>query len=301
MSDSLQDRVQSIVDRYQPIFAQLQAEGEKMEGDFEAPGTFEAVINIDFDVSWEDTSIIFDVPSVTMKTIRFSLDIPEVTMNTKSIVFDTPSVRMVTRVVGKYPCFRGFKIYSCDMKMDIPEVFMERQDIRMDIPEFTMRRKDISFDVPEFFMQRIEWKLHLPQFTAKSVSAAVSNMEHMASELKDRGEKLSLSMKAEIDAIMVNGMAVGAQASVAERNAAAAPFNDGIAKIMAVIDQLVARKVDPIRVPVQGGEPINMRKQLDELVAGREAALVLFDAQNAPSAGAFLALHEESEDEPQMA
>ena len=294
---TLQDRIDAVVARYKPQIEQLEAEGQQMRDDFEDPNSAEAVINVDFDVDWKQTDVVFDVPSVTMRRHDISFDIPEVTMNRKDMSFDTPSVRMVNKKVGEYPCFKRWKWYSCDIITKVPEVFMERQRIAMDIPEVTMKRQDLSFDLPEFFMTRVDWSLHLPQFTVKSVTAEVQQMEEKANSLKARGEQIGRDMKAEIDAIVAGGFGQGAQTVLNERDAIAQPFNDAIAQISRTIDDLVARKIDPVKVPADGGN-INLRKTLEDVIVKRDSTLQEFDRSTAPTDGAYLARHEHDAEEP---
>jgi hypothetical protein len=288
---TLQDRFDEISARYMPLFDSLRAEGEQMERDFEKPSTVGAIIKVDIDVSWEKTDIIFDLPSVRMKRHQISFDLPEVRMNTKDMSFDTPSVKMVTKTVGKYPCFKGLKWYSCDMKMDVPEFFMERQEIRMDIPEVTMKRHELSFDLPEFFMGQINWSLHLPQFKIINVSAETQAMKDKGEGLKARADKLTAAMKTEIDTIMAGGFSEGAQALASERNAVAQPFNDAIGVLTQTINDLVAKKIDPVKVPANDGN-INLRKSLEDVFEQRNAALADFDSKTAASEGAYIAAHE---------
>lgn len=288
---TLQERIDEVVARYKPLFEGLQAEGEQMEKDFEEPSKVGAVITVDFDVKWEKTDVVFDIPSVRMKRHDISFDLPEVKMNTKDMSFDTPSVRMVNKKVGEYPCFKSWKWYSCDIIAKVPEFFMERQEIKMDIPEVSMKRHDISFDLPEFFMERINWSLHLPQFKIRNIKAETEAMEEKGENLTAKGENLGKAMRSEIDAVMAGGFGEGAQAVISQRDAIATPFNNAIGIITKTIDELVAKKVDPVKVPANDGN-INLRKSLEDVVAQRDAALANFDATTAPSDGAFRPTHE---------
>ena len=289
---TLQERIDAIVARYDPMFKALEAEGQQMQDDFEEPSPGGAVLTVDFDVSWNKTDIKLDIPSARMRRYDISFDLPEVRMNRKDMSFDTPSTRMVRKKVGEYPCFKGWKWYSCDIIIDVPEFFMDRQEISMDIPEVYKKRVDIAFDLPEFFMNRVEWSLHLPQFKIINVSAEVQEMEDRGKNLRAKSEQLSAAMKAEIDTVLANAFSEGSQTVVEKRNAVTAPFDAAIGQITKTIDELVAKKVDPIKVPANDGN-INLRKTLEEVVAQREAALANFDASIVLSEGAFKPTHEE--------
>lgn len=288
---NLQERIEAIVERFKPLFDGLQAEGEQMEKDFERPSDGGIMVGVDFDVTWEKTDIKFDIPSVTMKRHDISFDIPEVRMSRKDMSFDTPSTRMSRKKVGEYPCFKRWKWYSCDIIMDVPEFFMERQNISMDIPEVYSKRVDIAFDLPEFFMNRVEWSLHLPQFKIINVRAETQDMEERGKDLSARGQQLSSAMKAEIDTVLASAFSEGSQTVVEKRNEVTAPFDAAISQITKTIDELVAKKIDPIKVPANDGN-INLRKSLEDVVAQREAALVHFNQSAVSSQGAFRPTHE---------
>lgn len=275
---TLQEQIDAVVARYQPEIDRLEAEGKQMEDDVEKPSTAGAIIGVDFKVDWKDTTLAFDLPKVTMKRQDFSFDTPSVRMKQKKVVFHTPSIRMVTKVVGKYPCFKKLKWHSCKIKTKVPETFMERQEISTDIPELFMERQEIGFDIPEFRMERVEWKLKLPRFTVINVSAEVQQMEDRGDAMKARGETLAAAMKAEIDSLLIGGGAAGSQAYFEQRALIAKPFDEAIAAISRSIDEMVAKRIDPIKVPAEGGD-INLRKMLAEVMAQRDAAIAQFDAQ----------------------
>lgn len=288
---TLQNRINEIVSLYQPEFDRLRAEGEQMERDFKEPSKAGAVLTVDIDVSWEKADLVFDIPSVRMKLHDISFDFPSVRMNRKDMSFDTPSVRMVNKKVGEYPCFKSWKWYSCDIITKVPEFFMERQDISMDIPEVSMELREIKFELPEFFMQRVQWSLHLPQINIINVKAETRAMQERGEALRIRGDKLGASMKAEIDSLLMGGLSEGAQVLVANRDAIAKPFNDAATVITKTIDKLVAKKVDPIKVPASEGN-INLRIVLEDVIVRRDAELAAFDASTVPSEGVFSARHE---------
>lgn len=276
---SMQKEIDAVVARYQPEIDGLAAEGQRMKEDFERPGDAAMVIGVDVDVSWEQTDLSFDLPEVTMKRHEISFDLPQITMKTNQIVFDTPSVRMETRVVGYVPEFRGFppKISMKELKMDVPVTFMERQRISFDIPEVKMERTDISFDVPEFRMKRFEFSLSLPQFKIISVNASIDAMKERGEALKRKGELLASAMKAEIQNVLGGGTAEGTQTILDQRGALAVPFDNAVQKIELAINDLVAKKIDPVKVPAEGGN-INLRQALADVVTQRSVALAEFDA-----------------------
>jgi hypothetical protein len=269
---NLEQQIKSITDRYQPAIEDLKARGARMVEDYEKPGAVGAVIGVDFDVEWKEEVIIFDLPSVTMKTTEISLDIPEVSMETQTIIFHTPSVRMVSRKVGQYPEFHGFTVRWKDIIIDVPEPFMEEQKMIFDLPSVTMKRQDWKLDLPEFTMETQRWVIKLPHFTVKNVNVETGKIKASGQKLKEEGEELGRRMKAEIDNVISTGKAMSSHGSVEPINQIAAQFDGAIAALNKAINELVAKGIDPIKVPGQNGD-INLRKQLAELIAQRETAL----------------------------
>ena len=115
-------------------------------------------------------------------------------------------------------------------------------------------------------------------------------MEDKSAALKARGDNLGRAMKTELDSLLMGGLSEGAQTVASNRDSIAEPFNDATALITKTLDELVAKKIDPVKVPAADGN-INLRKTLEEVVKSRDAELAKFDASLAPSEGAFSARH----------
>jgi len=271
MSDELQAKIDEVTARYKPEIDRLQADGQAMGDDAERPDTHEVVINVDFDMEWKEREIIFDVPTITMRERQMSLDLPRVSMNRQRIVFHTPSIRMENRVVGKYPVFRGIKVTMKDIITKVPVTFMEKQEIIFDIPEVRMERKEISLKVPEFGKNRQRWVLKLPEFTARNVKAEARKLEEKGHELRQRGEELGRRMQAEVEALVASFYGPLAEEGNEIREDVEESFGGAIQQVKAAIDDLTARKIDPVKVPAENGN-INLRKTLENLVKERDAA-----------------------------
>jgi hypothetical protein len=273
---TIQEQIQSIQERYKPQIEDLQRRGQQLVDDYEKPSEGGAAIGIDVKVDWKNEEIIFDVPTITMRLTTLSFDLPEVFSERQTIIFHTPSVRMVDREVGRYPVFEGFKVKWKPIIISVPEHFMEEQKIIFDLPSVKMKRQEIKLDVPEFKMETVKWVLKLPQFTVINVKAETTKLKEAGEQLKSEGEILSSRMKSEIEAV-VGGMKAGsAQGILGAKNDVAAGYDIAIAKLKLSIDELAAKGVDPIKVPTDKGD-VNLRKQLAELIAQREAALGKFD------------------------
>jgi hypothetical protein len=281
MSDPLKEKIDAIVARYKPEIDRLTAEGQEMEDGFEEPSKGGAMIGVDFEAEWADTKVIFDVPSITMRDRDVSFDLPSVTMRTRKIIFDTPSVRMRRVKTGEYPEVHGWTIKWKPIYIDVPEPFMERQEISFDIPEVTMERVNLRLAIPEFRMKRVEWVLRLPQITVVNVRAETDALKAKGEDLSRRAAELAARMKAEIETAIGGFSASSSEQITRESQNVRGKFDTAIRQVSGAIDQLVARNVDPIKVPAGTGD-INLRKTLTELMAERDRVSAQFEEVNAP-------------------
>lgn len=167
---SLGDRMRGISDKYS-------REGGVIKDDAENQAY------IIFDVSWDNVSIIFDIPEFKMVTQEWKIDLPQVTMVNREMIFHTPSARMENQKVGQYPEFHGLNVEWKDIIITVPVFFMEEQRIVVGIPEFTIDTTSIILDIPEVTMKTQEIIMGLPQFTLKE---AYVDIQIRATELKDR-------------------------------------------------------------------------------------------------------------------
>lgn len=270
MSEELQAKINEITERYKPEIERIQQEGEALGDEARDPSTGEYVINVDFDLDWKEREIIFDLPTVTMRERKLALDLPRVEMKRQRIVFHTPSVRMENRVVGKYPVFRGLKVKWKDIITKVPVPFMEKQEIIFDIPEVRMERKDISLKIPEFGKNRQRWVLKLPEITLKNIKAETKKLQERGQELQRRGEELGKRMESEIELLIASVYGPLTEEGAEVRQDVEESFGGAIRQVQGAIDDLVARKIDPVKIPAEGGT-INLRKTLAELIAERDS------------------------------
>lgn len=259
LAKRVNEAVQAIKAKYEPRIAALQQRAKQMQEDFKTPSTVGAVINVDFDVTWKDVEIIFDVPSVTMKNQSLKFDLPETTMKLQTLSWDMPAICMK---YVEFPWGGGFHV---------PEPCMKRQEIKLHLPEVAMRTQEIIMGIPEFTMERVKWALGLPQFTAKNVKAEVKKMEDEGAALQADGEALARDMKAEVDAAVAAAYG-GGSAEVK------AKYDESLLKVSAGIDALQQAGVDPIKAPTEGGN-VNLRKQYEDLMNQRNQALAATGGQ----------------------
>ncbi len=269
MSEELQTKINEVTERYKRELQRIEEEGRALGDQAMDPNTGEAMNNIDFDIEWKEREIIFDVPTVTMRDRDLSLDLPRIEMKRQRIVFHTPSVRMEDRVVGKYPVFRGIKVTMKDIIMKVPVHFMEKQEIIFDIPEVRMERKNISLKIPEFGKNRQRWVVRLPEFTARSIKVEAKRLQERGQDLQRRGEDIGERMQAEVQLLVASFYGPLAEEGRELRQDVEESFTGAIQQVKSAIDELSARKIDPIKVPAEGGD-INLRKMMTDLVATRE-------------------------------
>ncbi len=270
---SIQEQIAAIQEKYKPEIEALKRRGKELNDSYHKPDDWEAIIGVDFQVTWGDQKFSFDVPTVTMRTQTMALDLPEVFPERQTIIFHTPSVRMVDRKVGQYPEFHGpFKIVWKDIIISVPEPFMEEQKIIFDLPSVRMKRQEFKLDLPEFKMETMDITIGLPQVTVTKVSAATAKVKESGEALKAEGEQLAARMKSEIEAVIGGLTAVSGQASASVKHDVAAQYDTAINALQKGIDELVAKGVDPIKVPAESGE-VNLRKQLADLIDARDKAI----------------------------
>lgn len=269
---TLQKQIDAIKARYQPQIEALKQRGEALREKCGKPDDIEAMIGVDFTLTMARTEMSFDIPSVTAREHHVALDIPEVISERQEIVFHTPSVRMVRKVMGRYPEFRWPNVEWKEIIVEIPEVFMQEQRIIFDTPSVVMKNQDWYLKIPEFTMERVDWSFDIPQITVHNVKGQIRWAEDEGRKLKAEGEGIANAMRGDIATVIG-----GAQANTMSETQkisleAAGSYDVAIARMQAAVDELVAKGVDPIKVPTPAGN-VNLRQQLADLVAARAKAL----------------------------
>lgn len=267
---SVDERIDAITADYADDWAAIEEEGRDIAEDAPDPDALEGMIGIDFKM--ETIEVIFDLPTVYMRTQEIKLDLPQVTMKTRGFSLDVPKIYMEIQKIGEYPCFRGLKVYSCDILTKVPVAKMERVDMSFDVPEFTWDTTSIKLDIPEFEMHRVEWKFDVPK--AEKVSAEVQQTQDRAGALSERAVALGEQQKAEVSAVLVEEL--GPQRIEVQRQ-----FEVGITQLQESIATIVAAGIDPRHVPDGNGGFTDLQQVLDGLVVRRDEALAAFDAQTA--------------------
>ena len=249
----LNEAIQAIKNKFEPILQALKAKGEKLKEDAPKPETVEAVINVDFDVTWKDVDIIFDVPSVTMKEQTLSFDIPETTMKLQTFSWDRPDI-----------CMEYVDLPWPLGGLHLPKPCMKREEIKLHIPEFTMKTQEVIMHIPEFTMERVEWKIGLPQITIKNVKVETEKIKARGDEIKTEAEAIAADMKREVDAAV--SQVYGNAPQVRES------FDSALHQISSAIDDASKHGLDPIKMPGDGGD-INLRKMYAQLLEQRDATI----------------------------
>lgn len=266
---NVESEIAAIQERYQQEFGALQREGERLSEDAPTPTKVEAGVGIDFDVEWEITSIKFDIPEVFMKTREFKMHLPQFRMKRTSIKWDNPETYWAVTKVGEYPCFKGWKWYSCDIKTKVPQIRMVRREAKFDVPEVFWDITSFKMDIPEFYSKRVEIKLHLPQFYAKDVDVQVEAHKAKAEEISLKAEILAGQQKAEINEVVAIDLRE-------KREDAVAQFDGAIASLEQSIEKIRAAGANPEAIASETGTE-NLVAKLKELRMKRNETVALFD------------------------
>jgi|AntRauTorckE5430_2_1112549.scaffolds.fasta_scaffold02900_3 hypothetical protein len=266
-----QAEIDEINGRYAVSFDALQTEIEDWKGEAPEPSEFEAIIDAEGTISWEITDFSFDIPEIIFKTREFSLDVPQFTWDRTGFSMDIPVTYMATTKVGEYPCFKGLKWYSCDMKMDVPQVKMVRKEFSLDLPQVSWGRTSFSMDIPEFYSKRVEIKMHLPQFKLESVSGQINVYEQEGEEFAARAEQLGKAQETEIKAVVRIELAT-------QKTQVQAQFDAAIVALDKAIADLKSAGANPAAVSTSDGV-IDLFAMRQEVLQKREKALNDITAQ----------------------
>lgn len=280
-----QDGLKAVTDKYAAAYAAYQQEGE----DLKAQG-----VALDADVTWADTEMVFDTPTVTVRDQRLVFGVPQVTLAQRDIIFGTPSVRMERVKGGQYPevfcedtwihLFGGKTkgVPKCtvrwsDIWLDVPVPFMEEQRITMGIPEFTFDDTEVIMGVPEFSMERQRWVTALPQFTVHSVLLNAGDLKAEADQMQSRVAVTRENQQRDSVSAVHGLFSCYRDRTEGQRRSAAAMFNVSISQLDGVITTLTDQGADPSSVPAAGGQSSDLIANRARLIEQRDTALAGFD------------------------
>jgi hypothetical protein len=179
--------------KYKSAFDQDEQEGDQLKKDS---------VTFNFDVTWSDQTIIFGIPSVTVKQQKLVFGVPQVALKTQHVIFGTPSIRMVLTKTGQYPettCHDTWitvgpvktkGIPACtvtfhDIITSIPQTFIQQQDIQMGVPEFKWADTSVIMGIPEFTMQQVKWVIGLPQFKLRSIAINEQKVRDKSDQIQE--------------------------------------------------------------------------------------------------------------------
>jgi hypothetical protein len=186
---------------------QKQADQIRHDADENQPTGFGGVTGFDVNVDWKDTSIMFDLPVVTLNQTTMVMGMPEVTLSQQKWIYDLPATRMRDMKVGQHPEITCRSIFDCTVEfkdniVGVPEFYMEPHETVIGIPEFAVRDQKLIFGLPAIAMERQEIVMGLPWITVKSVDAEVGVAQSEASDFQQKAKsdtsELTTAMKSEI-------------------------------------------------------------------------------------------------------
>lgn len=267
--NAVQQKIEEIEKKYKAEYDRLRAEGEEIAENAPSPNEVEAVIGIETDVDWKVTTMKFDIPVVFIKTREFKLHLPQFRIDRKVIKFDIPETYMATTKVGEYPCFKGWKWHSCDLKMDVPQFSMKRVDVSLDLPVISWDVTSFKMDIPEFYNKRIDWKLHLPQFKVTDVNGELRTVDADVKKLTNRASEISANQKQEITRVIGDDL-------TSKRGMISKQFDAAINALQKGIEQTRAVGANPENI-VADGKTINLVAKLNDLQTQKTKAIADID------------------------
>jgi hypothetical protein len=287
MCKAEQTTISGITEKYKPIFANLQAEGESLKDSDDAK---KFAVNL----TWADTEIKFATPSVSVKDQRMIFGVPQVTMRTNNISFGTPSVRMNRVKTGQYPEFTchdtwislpfGGKtkgVPACATKWsntyaDIPESFMQEQHIRVDIPEFRFADTSIVMGIPEVFMQSQRIVVGVPQIKVSSVILDTKPLKDKADQLTAKASDVKTSEMQEMSS-SIHALFECFRTSLSQKKKMTSDqFSTGLTQLDAIIQSLRTQGADPAKLATPDGI-VDLVQKREDLARARDDALSKFD------------------------
>ena len=273
--------------KYQSEFKSDQDQSDQMKGDSVALGG---------DVTWSDQTIIFNVPSVTVRNQKLIFGVPQVAMNNQHVIFDTPTVTMVNTKIGQYPettCtdtwinlpFNGKTkgIPNCtvswhDIITKVPQTSMQRQDILMGIPEFKWDNTQIIVGVPEFTSQQVKWIIGLPQFTVKSIVINAQKVQDESNAIQNDVAAKKADMAKDVGGDIHAVFSCYRSSVSAERASTLAQFDASLTQMDGAIQNLKNIGADPTNINDGSGSSTNLVAKRASVATQRDASIATFDA-----------------------
>jgi len=212
---ALKDKIAAIEASYKARMQEKRAEYDEAakkiqhDADDSQPTAVGAIVKFDIKVDWKDTSIVFDLPTVTLNQTTMILGLPDVTIKQQKWIYDLPATRLENQKVGQHPeitCDHAF-IPHCTVEwkdniVGVPVFYMERHETILGVPEFAIHDQQLIFGVPAVTMQRQQIIMGLPWITVKNVDAEVDAVQSEASEFQHKAEndstQITAAMKTEI-------------------------------------------------------------------------------------------------------
>lgn len=265
------ERYTAIKEKYAARLEQIKREGQALSDKAPSPTAVEAGINIDFDVSWETTSMKFDIPEIKILTREFKLHLPQFRMKRHSINWDNPETFWAVTKTAPYPCFKGLKMYTCWIKTKVPQIKMVRREAKFDLPEVFWEVTSFKMDIPEFYSKRVKWKLDLPQFKAKDVKVEIGKHKAAAERLAVKAKALGNEQKAEFYAVAVNDLK-------SKRSTVSTQFDTAEKMMSEAIQKIKAAGANPEALTVNGAIQ-NLVVELAKLRTKRAEILAMIDAK----------------------
>jgi len=280
-----QQAMEQTVQNYRAQYDDYEREGEDLKRD---------AVAFDVNVKWQNTDIIFDLPSVTMRNQDIVFGVPQTTMKDRDMSFGVPGIHMVRHQTGQYPETTCHDTWihvgpiktkgppSCTVSwhpiyVDIPEPYMQQVRIVMGIPEFRWDDTRIVMGLPEVTMQRQRWVIGVPQFTVRSVVLNPGPIEDRSSKLQNRIAETRQNQQRDMTQDLSGLYACYREGITEKRTDTANLFSASINQLDSIIKSVTQQGGNPAALVSQDGTTSDLVARRAELVAKRDAALASFD------------------------
>jgi len=272
-ADVMTQRIDAIQQKYAPLFAELQDEGNGLARDAEhnKPSGVGAAVGFDLKIGTHRENIVLHVPEFSMRLQRIVMTVPEVAMREQRWVYGVPSVRMERVKVGQHPEWHGlFRVEFKDNYMDLPKPYIQQVTTILHVPEFKMGNQEIKLHLPNVVFREQRWSFDVPDFTVKDVHVETKHMSDVGAELEARGQALANRMKAETDQVLREELPK-------KRAEIVARFADNEQQLVAAISEAHRFNVDTSKPFPDGGPALD--DELRQLRSDRDSALLAIDVQ----------------------
>jgi hypothetical protein len=280
-----QQAMQQTAESYQREYEGYGKEGEDLKND---------AVKFDADVTWQDTEIIFDLPTATMRNQDIIIGVPQTTLKQHEMRFGAPGIRMVRHKTGQYPETTCHDTWihagpiktkgapSCtvtwhDIFVDFPEPYVQQIRTVFGVPEFKWDNTRVVMGIPEISMQRQRWVIGIPQFTVRSVIINPGPVEQRSEDLQNRIAETRKNQQREMVTHLGGLYSCYRTGVTQKRTDTSNMFQAGITQLDTIIASVRSQGGNPAAMSQEDGTVTDFLARREELIRKRDEAVGSFD------------------------